>query len=69
MPPGTSALVSPGDIDHLLRYDDHDSQPDAVRGGMHANLMNNLWGTAFPQWYDDDGSARFELVDGGGSAA
>jgi len=64
-----SALVSPGDIDHLLRYDDHDSRPDALAGGMHANLMNNLWGTAFPQWYDDDGSARFEIIDGGGAAA
>ena len=43
-----SALVSPGDVDHLLRYDDHNSQPDAVRGGMHANLHNNLWSINYP---------------------
>jgi len=51
-------LVSPGDINHLLRY--NDDKPD-VHGGMHFNLHNNLWGTAFPQWYGDDGLARFSL--------
>merc|ERR1712080_591617 len=45
-------LISPGDTKHLLRF--NDKLPD-VAGGMHANIMNNLWGTAFPQWYDDDG--------------
>lgn len=53
-----TAIVAPGDIMHLLRY--NDDQP-ATSGGMHANLHNNLWGTAFPQWYDDDLVARFRL--------
>ena len=34
---------------------------DPLNGGVHANLYNNLWGTAFPQWYDDDGVARFQV--------
>ena len=34
---------------------------DPLNGGIHANLYNNLWGTAFPQWYDDDGVARFQI--------
>eukprot|EP00932_Pfiesteria_piscicida_P016321 SRR837773.3250.p1 GENE.SRR837773.3250~~SRR837773.3250.p1 ORF type:complete len:221 (-),score=65.49 SRR837773.3250:84-716(-) len=53
-------LVCPGDRDHMLRYTD--DQPDALGGGMHFNLHNNLWGTAFPQWYGDDGVARFSLI-------
>jgi hypothetical protein len=53
-----TALVSPGDTEHMLRY--NDDQPDPA-GGMHFNLQNNLWGTAFPQWYDDDGVARFRV--------
>ena len=52
-------FLSPGDTDHLLRYTDED-QPDPA-GGMHFNLHNNLWGTAFPQWYGDDGAARFRI--------
>ena len=57
--PLDTPLLSPGDTAHLLRY--NDEQPDAVRGGMHFNLHNNLWGTAFPQWYGDDGLARFKI--------
>jgi len=53
-----TAIVAPGDINHLLRYNDELPAPE---GGMHANLHNNLWGTAFPQWYDDNGVARFRL--------
>ena len=34
--------------DHMLRY--NDDQPD-VKGGMHFNLHNNLWGTAFLMRY------------------
>lgn len=54
-------LVSPSDIDHLLRYDG-DTQPDKYAGGMHFNLHNNLWGTAFPQWFGDDTRHRFQLA-------
>ena len=55
-----SAVVSPGDTQHLLRYEG-DTKPDP-RGGMHVNLHNNLWGTAFPQWYGDDGFSRMNIV-------
>lgn len=53
-----TALVSPGDREHLLRYND-DAVP--ASGGMHAVLASNLWGTAFPQWIWNDGLARFQL--------
>lgn len=52
-------IVCPGDADHLLRY--VDDQPDAIRGGMHFNLQNNIWPTAFPRYYGYDGLARFRL--------
>ena len=56
-------LLSPGDTAHALRY--NDEQPDAVHGGMHFMLHNNLWGTAFPQWYPfvdgDNLLARFQV--------
>jgi hypothetical protein len=52
-------LVAPGDINHLLNFDG-DNQP-ACENGMHFNLFNNLWGTAFNQWYDNDALFRFVL--------
>jgi len=52
-------LVAPGDTDHLLFFDGA-NQPK-VEGGMHFNIYNNLWGTAFNQWYDDDARFRFTL--------
>lgn len=68
-----SAILAPGDIHHLLRFCRGTLSPggitdacadaiDPVRGGVHANLFNNLWGTAFPQWYDDNGLARFQIM-------
>lgn len=59
--PLDTPLVAPGDRDHLLRYSTHGDQPDVIRGGMHSNIYNNAWGTAFAQWYDDDGVARWVL--------
>jgi hypothetical protein len=56
-----AALVSPSDIDHLLRYDG-ERQPSEFAGGMHFNLHNNLWGTAFPQYFGDDTKFRFQLA-------
>jgi hypothetical protein len=67
-----SIILAPGDIHHLLRFCRGSLSPggvtdacadvvDPVVGGIHANLHNNLWGTAFPQWYDDDGLARFQV--------
>jgi hypothetical protein len=29
--------------------------------GLHFNLYNNLWGTNFPMWYDEDSAFRFIL--------
>lgn len=67
-----STILAPGDIDHLLRFCRGSLSPggitdacadkvDPLHGGVHANLANNLWGTAFPQWYDDDGVSRFQI--------
>jgi len=56
-----SPLVSPSDIHHLLRYDG-DRQPSEFEGGMHFNLHNNVWGTAFPQWFGEDARFRFRLA-------
>ena len=50
-------LVSPGQRG-LLVFDNN--QPD-MREGVHVNLYNNLWGTAFPQWYADDMRFRFAI--------
>jgi hypothetical protein len=48
-------LVAPGQRG-LLRFDN--DVPD-MREGVHVNLYNNLWGTAFPQWYEQDMRFRF----------
>jgi hypothetical protein len=50
-------LVSPGQRG-LLVLDNH---PPEMREGVHVNLYNNLWGTAFPQWYADDMRFRFVI--------
>jgi len=50
-------LVSPGQRG-LLVFDNN--QPD-LHEGVHINLFNNLWGTAFPQWYGDDMRFRFVI--------
>jgi len=50
-------LIAPGQR-CLLQFDN--KQPD-MREGVHVNLYNNLWGTAFPQWYGQDMRFRFVL--------
>jgi hypothetical protein len=50
-------LVAPGEPS-LLNFDD--KQPMLARG-MHFNLYNNIWGTNFPLWYNEDARFRFEL--------
>ena len=50
-------LVAPGAA-RLLHFDD--SLPD-LSGGMHFNLLNNIWGTNFPMWYEGDAKFRFRL--------
>ncbi|MDR1512842.1 MAG: DUF5054 domain-containing protein [Propionibacteriaceae bacterium] len=50
-------LVSVGEKG-LLRFDNDRIDP---RAGVHVVLYDNLWGTAFPQWYDQDAYFRFRL--------
>lgn len=51
-----AALVAPG-TPHLTNFDD--AQPD-LEQGVFFNLYNNIWGTNFPMWYEED--ARFRFV-------
>ena len=41
-------------------YAFYNKLPD-VKKGIWVNLFNNMWGTNFPQWYEDDARFRFEL--------
>lgn len=50
-------LVAPGQPSLL---DFNNRQPN-LRGGMHFNLFNNVWGTNFPMWYEEDAMLRFRL--------
>lgn len=49
-------LVAPG-APSLLNF--NNGQPP-LENGMHFNLYNNVWGTNFPMWFEDD--ARFRFV-------
>jgi hypothetical protein len=51
-------LVAPGEP-ALLQFDNR--QPP-LRKGMHFNLYNNIWGTNFPMWYDEDAAFMFRVV-------
>ncbi|MCF7954029.1 MAG: DUF5054 domain-containing protein [Spirochaetales bacterium] len=42
----------------ILEFDQH---PASCREGVFFNLHNNLWGTNFPMWYEDDGMFSFTL--------
>ena len=48
-------VVCPGER-RLLRFDNTFAPLD---GGMHFNLHNNIWGTNFRMWYEDDAVFRF----------
>jgi len=50
-------LVAPGERG-LLNFDN--ALPDPA-GGMHFCLCNNVWGTNFVMWFDDDMKFRFSL--------
>lgn len=50
-------IVAPGQRS-LLNF--NNQQPE-MREGVHVNLYNNLWGTAFPQWYGTDMRFRFVI--------
>jgi hypothetical protein len=53
-----ATLVAPGDRAHLLSFD---NAPPNCNGGMHFNLQNNLWNTAFPTFYQEDAQFRFTV--------
>ncbi|MCC3356851.1 DUF5054 domain-containing protein [Bacillus sp. REN16] len=52
-----SPIVSPGQK-RLLQFDNTFAP---LEGGIHFNLYNNIWGTNFPMWYEEDGKSRFTL--------
>ncbi|MDO9120161.1 MAG: hypothetical protein Q7U31_00145 [Anaerolineaceae bacterium] len=53
--PLDSPLVAPGVPSSL---DFNNDQPD-MQQGMHFCLLNNLWGTNFPMWFEEDCRFRF----------
>ena len=55
--PLDSALVAPGEPS-LLDFNNH--QPDLSKG-MHFCLLDNLWGTNFPMWFEEDCRFRFVI--------
>ncbi|MGZ9585634.1 DUF5054 domain-containing protein [Paenibacillus marinisediminis] len=52
-----AALVCPGER-RLLQFDHSFA---SLAGGMHVNLHNNIWGTNFPAWYEEDALFRFKM--------
>lgn len=50
-------LIAPG-TPALLDFPDR--LPD-MQHGLHINLYNNVWGTNFPMWYDENARFRFML--------
>jgi len=50
-------LVAPGKPSLL---DFNNDFPD-LSAGLHFNLLNNLWGTNFPMWFEEDCRFRFQL--------
>ena len=52
-----SPLVAPGEPSLL---DFTNQQPD-MQQGVHFNLHNNLWGTNFPMWFEEDCRFRFRI--------
>lgn len=52
-----SPLVAPGKPSLL---DFHNKLPQ-MKGGVHFNLYNNIWGTNFPMWFGDNMTFRFRI--------
>lgn len=52
-----AVLVAPGNAG-LLNFDNQ--LPD-MTAGLRFNLYNNIWGTNFPMWYDEDALFRFTI--------
>ncbi len=42
----------------MLQFDDKFEDP---AGGIYFNIYNNIWGTNFPMWYEEDIRARFYI--------
>ena len=55
--PWDSPLVAPG-LPSALDF--NNQQPDLSKG-MHFCLFNNLWGTNFPMWFEEDCRFRFAI--------
>ncbi|WP_229106726.1 hypothetical protein [Paenibacillus sp. 1001270B_150601_E10] len=51
-------LVCPGQA-RLLQFDNTYAP---LTGGFHFNLHNNVWGTNFMMWFEDDMQFRFRLT-------
>lgn len=50
-------LVAPGEK-RLLQFDNSFVSLD---GGMHFLLHNNVWGTNFPMWFEENAKFRFSI--------
>jgi hypothetical protein len=55
--PLDAPLVAPGEPSLL----DFSNRQPSLKKGMHFNLYNNLWGTNFPMWYEENARFRFAL--------
>lgn len=55
--PLDSPLVAPGEPSLL---DFNNRQPNLEKG-LHFCLWNNLWGTNFPMWFEEDCRFRFKI--------
>jgi hypothetical protein len=51
-------LLAPGEPSLL----DFNNKQAPLRKGMHFNLYNNVWGTNFPMWYEEDARFRFTCL-------
>ena len=56
--PLDSPVAAPG-TRKMLQFDERFEDP---AGGIHLNIYNNIWGTNFPLWYEEDGRSRV-IVD------
>lgn len=54
-----AALLAPGEPSLLNFTND---QPNLTKG-LHFNLYNNIWGTNFPMWFDEDAKFRFKISE------
>jgi len=50
-------LVAPGERSLL----DFNNRLPSLKRGVHFNLHNNVWGTNFPMWYEEDSRFRFRI--------